>query len=130
MNPHLRLSLIIIDPSPTVREVIKLILIRHGYATIATFADSIQALRALHQHELPIPDIALICRRLPFLDGYEVAHVMRKRAYATQIVILMARQEGILERIKAHLAGAKAVLLKPFDTRELLRIVAHLSAPH
>ena len=128
MNPRPRPSLIVIDPSPTVCQVIKLILTRHGYSTLATFADPVHALRALHNREVPVPDIALICRRLPFLDSYEVMQVMRERAYTTQVVILLACEEGILERIKARLAGARAVLLKPFDVKELLLILSTLSS--
>lgn len=124
--------LLVIEPSLTMRKVIEVILRRNahtpslpGPASWATFADPVSALRALRTGQLPVPHIGLICRDLPYLDGYEVIQHMRQRGYATVFVVLFSSDEdGPLERIKARLAGAQITLTKPFTVRQLLQTLA------
>lgn len=115
--------LLVIEPSPTLRTILEITLRRHAYLTWALFADPLPALRAIQLGHLPVPDVALVCRRLPYLDGFEVLRILRERQYHTSVVLLLSDQDSRLDRIKARLAGARAVLVKPFTMQELLQVL-------
>lgn len=122
-------SLLVIEPSLTLRTIIQTALRRHGYPVPSLFADPIAALQALSQGRVPIPDVALVCRKLPHLDGLDVIRVMRRRRYPIAIALLLSEQDGTLARIQARLAGAQATLKKPFTVQQLLQILEALSPP-
>lgn len=124
--------LLVIEPSLTVRTVIEATLCRNARAPSsfhlpywALFADPVSALGALHASQIPVPHIGLVCRDLPHLDGYQVIQHVHQRGYPTSfIVLLSAEQDSPLERIKAHLAGARTTLAKPFTVQQLLQTLA------
>ena len=72
--------------------------------------------------ELGIYDLVILDVLMPKMDGYEVAHRIRKKRCSTPILMLTAKAE-LDDRIKGLNAGADYYLTKPFDSRELLACV-------
>jgi DNA-binding response OmpR family regulator len=64
-------------------------------------------------------DLVILDIMLPYLDGFELAHLIRQRSPQVPILILTART-GIKDRIKGLELGADDYLMKPFHLEELL----------
>jgi DNA-binding response OmpR family regulator len=119
----------IIDDSLTVRKIMETSLKREGFASVS-YPDGIEALRALSEG-LPIPDLVLLDIGLPKMDGYEVArHLKTKQQFGNTPIVMISQRDGMIDRLKGRLAGAKDYITKPFKTQEVMTIVhSHLSSP-
>lgn len=73
------------------------------------------------------PDLVLLDIIMPKMDGYEVCKRLKNNADTKDIPILIftAYDQQDLER-KCILAGASVVIMKPFETTELLESVNKL----
>jgi twitching motility two-component system response regulator PilG len=120
----------IIDDSLTVRKIMETSLKREGFASVS-YPDGIEALRALNERRHPIPDLVLLDIGLPKMDGYEVArHLKTKRQFGNTPIVMISQRDGMIDRLKGRLAGAKDYITKPFKTQEVMTIVhSHLSSP-
>ena len=99
---------------------------RHGYNVTVAF-DGPTALALATQDP---PDLVVLDRMLPGLDGLEVARNLRQNAASVPILMLTARG-GVGERIEGLDAGADDYLVKPFDVGELLaRVRAQVRRQH
>ena len=114
--------IMVVDDSATIRKIIETSLGREGFE-VQSFPDGIEAMKWL-ANQPRIPDLALIDIGLPKIDGYEVIRrIKQKPQFATIVIILISRRNGLLDRLKGRLAGAKAHLVKPLRTEELLSVV-------
>lgn len=114
----------VIDDSPTVRKIVEVSLKREGFSVVA-FADGIEALRALTTRQLDrIPDLIFLDIDLPKMNGYEIARYLKsKPAWNNTIIVILSRHNGVVDRLKARLAGAQTYLTKPFTTQTILDVV-------
>ena len=119
----------IIDDSLTVRKIMETSLKREGFASVS-YPDGIEALRALSEG-LQIPDLVLLDIGLPKMDGYEVArHLKTKQQFGNTPIVMISKRDGVIDRLKGRLAGAKDYITKPFKTQEVMTIVhSHLNTP-
>src|SRR5689334_13951585 len=116
----------VIDDSPTVRKIVEVSLKREGFSVVA-FSDGIEALRALTTRQLDcIPDLIFLDIDLPKMNGYEIARYLKsKPAWNNTIIVILSRHNGVVDRLKARLAGAQTYLTKPFTTQTILDVVHH-----
>jgi CheY-like chemotaxis protein len=120
-------TILLVDDSRVSREVLKVFLIgRHDHVLEAV--DGVEAMRVIHEHH---PDLVVADLRMPKLDGCGLCEAVRAdpRTRTTPIVILTATaDEETVARCRA--AGAREVLKKPIQPKELLEAVGrHLPAP-
>src|SRR5215469_1866109 len=118
----------VIDDSLTVRKIMETSLRREGFASVS-YPDGIEALRALNEGRHRIPDLVLLDIGLPKMDGYEVArHLKTKQQYGNTTIVMISKRDGVIDRLKGRLAGAKDYLTKPLKTQDVMSIVhSHLS---
>lgn len=122
---------LLIDPSITMRKVIELTLHRANYPDCASFADPVEAMKAIARKDIAVPDIALVCWNLPRLDGIGVLRLMRYRRYHTTVIMLLDQgQDGLLVQAKAKIAGAQSTLTKPFTSQQLLSQLATIKCTY
>ncbi|GAC1390464.1 MAG: twitching motility response regulator PilG [Ktedonobacteraceae bacterium] len=116
--------IMVIDDSPTVRKIIETCLGREDF-DVRGFTDGVEAMRWLtNDVEARIPDLILLDIGLPKLDGYEVARRFRtKPLFNNTIIVMLSRRDGVIDRLKGRLAGAKDYITKPFRTQEIVAIV-------
>lgn len=120
---------LVIDQSLTMRKILEIEFRRAGYPSCASFAEPVEALQALAQQHLPVPDVALVSWRLPRLDGVEVIRQMKLAGYHTACVMLLDQDlDRPLTHLKARLAGAQKVLVKPFTMQQLHAQLASLNS--
>jgi DNA-binding response OmpR family regulator len=122
---------LIIDPSLAVRKSLAKELQRAHYPLCATYADALEATRAIALQQIRVPDIVVVSWRLPRFDGVEVLRQMKRARYHTAGVILLDKdQDSPLMHIKAQLAGAQRTLVKPFTMQQFLQIISGIRYTH
>jgi twitching motility two-component system response regulator PilG len=121
----------IVDDSLTVRKIIETSLRREGFDSVS-YADGLDALRAItEQHIKRIPDVVILDIGLPKMDGYEFARRLRtKPQFNNTIIIMLTNRDGVIDRLKGRLAGAKDYITKPFRTQDVISVLhSHLGVP-
>jgi CheY-like chemotaxis protein len=109
-----------IDDSSTVRTIIEYSLARIG-VRVAAFADGLSALRALMGGQVPVPDLVLLDISLPHFDGYKIAGILRtNEAFADTPIVMLSGRDGIVDRVRSKMIGARGFIRKPFRTVEFV----------
>lgn len=116
-------TILVVDDSEEVREVLRELLSRHGY-TIVTCPDGESGLVELESRTF---DLAMVDLGLPGISGLEVAHRLKQR-WATTQVALMTGYGDRLGPEDANAKGVDFVLSKPFSLDQLRSVVEHALA--
>ncbi|GHO65090.1 hypothetical protein KSC_039820 [Ktedonobacter sp. SOSP1-52] len=115
--------ILVIDDSPTVRKIVEIALQRKGYV-VQSFPDGVEAIRTLQQPGAQLPALLILDIDLPKMNGYEIARYLRsKPAWKRVPIVMLSRYNGVVDRLKARLAGAQLYLAKPVTTQQLLQTV-------
>ena len=113
--------ILVVEDELSLQETLAYNLKKEGYLVEAV-GDGLSALAAARRLQ---PDLIVLDVMLPELDGFEVAHILRKEM-STAILMLTARVDEI-DRVVGLEVGADDYLTKPFSMRELLaRVKAQL----
>jgi twitching motility two-component system response regulator PilG len=119
----------VIDDSLTVRKIVETSLRRNGFEAVS-FPDGIEAINALMNGEVPTPDLLLLDIGLPKVDGYEIARIFkRKERFGKTIIIMLSGRDGMFDKLKGRLVGAKGYITKPFKTAEVVDAVRSFLSP-
>jgi DNA-binding response OmpR family regulator len=112
----------VIDDSTTVRKIIETCLGRQGFQVLG-FPDGVEAMRWLMEPTSRVPDLVLLDIGLPKMDGYEVARRLKtKPQFSNTVIIMLSRRDGMIDRLKGRLAGAKDYITKPFKTQDIISV--------
>ncbi|HTL89227.1 MAG TPA: hybrid sensor histidine kinase/response regulator [Leptolyngbya sp.] len=117
-------SILVIDDSITVRQVVAATLDHAGYQVIQA-QDGLEALEQLQHH----PDIHLItCDiEMPRLNGFEFLTRYQQAAQLKQVpVVMLTSRSHEKHQQLAQQLGAAAYLTKPFDQGQLVQLVNQL----
>ena len=113
----LRLSILAVDDSPVITEMIKDAFEAEGYRVL-TAEDGSEALKiALSEN----PDIIIADVNMPGMDGWELCSQIRSNPFTSFIpfIFLTARAQSP-DRIRGIQMGADDYLTKPFEMEELI----------
>ncbi|HEY8309603.1 MAG TPA: response regulator, partial [Gemmatimonadaceae bacterium] len=117
-----RISVLVVDDEPALREVLTLRIQDWGY-DVTTAVDAAEAERALRQSR---PDVILSDVVLPGISGVELLRWLKRNDESIP-VIMMTAHGNIDAAVDAMKAGARDFLTKPLDhavLRGLLDAVA------
>jgi len=118
--------ILVIDDSPTVRKILETCLRRESFQ-VESFHDGIEAIRWLIGPQARIPDLVWLDIGLPKMDGYEVAQYLKSRPqFSKTVVVMLTRRDGVIDRLKGRLVGAKAYMTKPFKTQDIVSVTRSL----
>ena len=107
-----------IDDSPTVRKLVAITLMRHGYR-VETASDGMEALARMQEM---IPDLVLLDISMPHLDGYQICKVIKANAQTQTVpVIMLSGKDGFIDKVRARMAGAIDYITKPIEPKLLTR---------
>jgi CheY-like chemotaxis protein len=121
--------IMVVDDSPTVRKIIEVTLRREGYEVVAV-PDGVEGLRYLLAEGTRRPDLILLDLVMPRMDGFAFALKIKQRPQFKVIpLVVISRRVGILDRLKARLAGMRGYLPKPFRQNDLLALVSTFIGP-
>ena len=118
-----QLRVIVLDISPTSRKILEVILRREGHQVVC-FDDPLEALRFLSRHGPA--DLLFLGIDLPKMDGFKVLKYLKGEArfHSMVSIALLSEQDGVLSRVKARLAGAQQVMLKPLVRQRIVALVS------
>lgn len=116
---------VIIDDSVVVRKIVETSMSRAGIRCLG-FRDGYEALCALKSEMEQPPDLIFLDINLPRLDGYDLLRLLRSHpGFDQMVIVILSARDSVLDRVKCRLAGARAYLVKPFRTQDLLALVAN-----
>jgi CheY-like chemotaxis protein len=118
-------DVLVVDDDEDMVEVLELLLHDAGYATrTATNGE-----RALECVARSMPALILLDMLMPVMNGWQFAREFRAR-YGPGVPIVVATAAEHVQR-RGDEIDAAAVLPKPFEASDLLRLVArHVPGPH
>jgi twitching motility two-component system response regulator PilG len=117
----------VLDTSPTSRKILEVILRREGHQVVC-FGEPVGALRFLTRHGPA--DLLFVSMDLPRMDGFDLLKYLRgERGFHPLVSIaLLDERDGFLGRVKARLAGAQRVVIKPLVRQQILALVSGATA--
>jgi twitching motility two-component system response regulator PilG len=61
---------------------------------------------------------------LPKVNGYQICQIIRRNpAYRHIPVVMLSGKDGVFDKVRGKLVGATEYITKPFEPRDLLRVV-------
>ncbi|HEY0212783.1 MAG TPA: response regulator [Paenirhodobacter sp.] len=112
------LTILAVDDSRTIRDLLKLALTREGIV-LHMAEDGASALSLLQDLT---PDAIISDINMPNLDGFGFIEAVRRQEKFRTVPILVLTTEAAPElRARARAAGATGWIVKPFDTPKLVR---------
>jgi len=105
--------LLVVDDYPENLLSMRALLQREDWHVV-TAASGVEALEKLLKHEV---DLVLLDVKMPGMDGFEVARLMRgsQRTRMTPIIFLTANAQSPAAVLEGYASGAIDYLFKPFD---------------
>lgn len=114
-------SFLVVEDSPTMRQLISFALKRIPGSTIVEASDGVDALKKLSSQKF---DIILTDINMPIMDGLKLVSMVRNDPAHKDIPIIIITTEGAEEDRKRGLSlGANAYIAKPIQTQDLLNVV-------
>ena len=116
-------TVMIIDDSSTLRQVVKVTLDKAGYETVEA-VDGLDALEQLKDNRMNL----IICDvNMPNMDGISFVKELKKDPDNKFTPVLMLTTESQVKKIQeARIAGAKAWIIKPFKPEQVLSAIEKL----
>ena len=119
-EPHRSLTVLIADDEPEILDLMRMMLEWENYTVVET-KDGQQC---LEQARAIKPDLILSDARMPKLTGIEVLEQLQADPELSGIPVIMLSVITTLPQVRTALEnGAIAYLPKPFEMREMARLV-------
>jgi two-component system, chemotaxis family, chemotaxis protein CheY len=112
---------LVVDDDAAIRDAVRDVLESEGIA-VETATDGADALEKVSHHR---PRLVLLDMRMPVLDGWAFASVLRERGVTLPVVVMTAAADASRW---AEEIGAIGVVAKPFGVAELVNAVRRFSA--
>jgi len=121
--PLSQASIVVVDDTHYVREVIGLMLDRKGY-NVYSFADPDSAFAVSENIQV---DLFLLDLVMPKMDGLELLRRLNVRGKPFEAIMITARNDKA-DAAEAMRLGAYGILYKPFSSSELFTFVEYALA--
>jgi two-component system, NtrC family, response regulator GlrR len=112
-------NILVVDDDQDILKLISMRLMSAGYDT-ASASNGAEAMSAI---SLQRPDVVISDLRMPAMDGMALLEAIHD-AHPTLPVIILTAHGSIPDAVHATQRGVFGFLTKPFDSQELLQIVA------
>ena len=118
------LKFLVIEDSPTMRQLIRFALNRLSQIEIVEAADGVDGLKKLSSNEI---DLILTDINMPVMDGIKLVTLVRSNETFKDIPIIIITTEGAREdKDRAMALGADAYITKPIQANDLLATVKRI----
>jgi DNA-binding NarL/FixJ family response regulator len=113
--------LLVVDDDPGLLLAVSDTLRAEGY-DVATARRGADALVSVAQ---TVPDLIISDIRMPGMDGYQLVRNLRSNARTRLVpIVFLTAKDETADRIEGFRTGVDAYVTKPFDSEELVAIVA------
>jgi diguanylate cyclase (GGDEF)-like protein len=110
-------SILVVDDDPDIARFVEVNLRSAGYE-VSVASDGEEALEKAAGMR---PDLVLLDVMMPRIDGFEVAHRLRRNPHTSNTSIIMLTAKALAtDKVLGLTAGADDYIIKPFDPIELL----------
>lgn len=117
-------NFMIIEDSPTMRQLIAFSLKRIPDAKIVEAGNGAEALKKLSEEKF---HLLILDINMPLMDGLKLLSIIRKDpAYNSVPVVIVTTEGAEVDRERGLALGANAYLTKPIQTNDLLKTVKGL----
>lgn len=114
-------NIMVVDDSPTTRQLITFVLKRLTNSNIVEATDGADALKKLSSG---IFDLILADINMPVIDGLKLISLLRNDPkYKTTPIVIITTEGAEEDRKKAMAIGANAYITKPIQTQELIKTI-------
>lgn len=115
--------ILVVDDSVTMRQLMKMVLLKHVACQITEAQDGLDALAKLKEGpcDLVITDV-----NMPRLDGLGFIRMARQELKSTVPIIVVTTKGGEVDRDKGLELGANAYLTKPINGIQVVKTVNEL----
>jgi DNA-binding response OmpR family regulator len=107
----------IIEDDESIQDVLSIILKRAGYE-IKIYSDG----KAIMQNDYPVPDLFLIDKQLPEIDGLTICRHLKQNSSTSTIPVIMMSAFPNAKQLSLS-AGADDFIEKPFQLDKLLSTI-------
>jgi two-component system chemotaxis response regulator CheY len=119
-----RQRILIVEDSPTMRQLLVFALRRLRHVEIVEAQDGMDGLRKIAAEHF---DLALIDINMPVMDGLKLIRLIRSEEGLRDVPIVVITTEGATEdRERALALGANEYLTKPVQSHRVLEVVQDL----
>lgn len=117
------MKILVIDDSKTVRKSLMIAMKK----TIHEVFESENGIEGLAKSFEIKPDIIFIDVMMPRLDGFQLCQVLKKQEWTKDIFLCMLTgKDTLLDRAKIKNYGADYLIVKPFESNNLLEIISKI----
>ena len=110
-------NILIVDDEPDVVTLLERTLMAEGFDVLCAY----DGIAALDIAETDQPDLILLDIMMPMMSGYEVCQQLKSNPQTRHIPVLcVTSAHSAQTRENAQQAGAQALLVKPFMSKELI----------
>ncbi len=121
------LTLLVVEDSPLVRQLIAFTLRRLRDCRVVEAVDGVDALKKLASERI---DLVITDINMPMMDGLKLVTHIRGNARTKDLPIIIVTTEGAEEDRRRGLAlGANAYIPKPVQPSDLLKTITSLLDP-
>jgi|YNPBryBLVA2012_1023415.scaffolds.fasta_scaffold02271_2 two-component system chemotaxis response regulator CheY len=118
------LRFLVVEDSPTMRQLISFSLKRFKGCTIVEAVDGVDALKKLQTEKV---DMILTDINMPVMDGLKLVSLLRQDPRTRSLPIVIITTEGAKEDRERGLAlGANAYISKPIQSSHLQKVITDL----
>jgi two-component system, chemotaxis family, chemotaxis protein CheY len=124
MPPSNAISFLVVEDSPTMRQLIAFSLKRFEGCRIVEAVDGVDALKKLSTEKV---DMILTDINMPVMDGLKLVKLVRENEKLKHLPIIIITTEGAEEdRERGLKLGANAYIAKPIQSSHLIKTINEL----
>lgn len=113
-------SILVVDDSETVRQVLQMTLSNAGFGVVEA-EDGVDALQKLSAGQI---DMLITDLNMPNMDGLElIKKVREKGAHRFTPIVMLTTESSEEKKLAGREAGASGWIVKPFKPEQLLKVV-------
>ncbi|MGF1488231.1 MAG: response regulator [Prochloraceae cyanobacterium] len=117
--------IVCIDDSPQILKIMEHIINKKGYRFIGIQ----QSLKAIPTLIASNPDLIFLDIGMPIVNGYEICTQIRKISkLKDKPVVMLTGQDGIVDRVKAKVAGTSEFITKPIEISKIVAVMEQFLA--
>lgn len=115
--------ILVVDDSGTMRQLMKMVLIKHVACQVTEAQDGLDALAKLKDGEF---DLVVSDVNMPRLDGLGLVKAVRDQLKSSIPIVIVTTKGAEADRDKGLQLGANAYLTKPINGTQVVKTVGEL----
>lgn len=116
-------KVLVIDDSNTIRRSAEIFLKQGGHEVLLA-EDGFDALAKVNDYQ---PHLIFCDILMPRLDGYQTCAIIKRNPKFAQVpIVMLSSKDGVFDKARGRMVGAKDYLTKPFTKDQLLHAVGQI----